>query len=119
MNDNATTTKVSKLRENNGANKRYSLKVQPKFAAKLIKNYRNGEIDHSSEETATKRFAELVAENGGEETLKKAGIKISLYHYRMPKLVAGTDKPVSSKEMKAAIENAAKQIEAEKVEAAS
>jgi hypothetical protein len=97
-NDVATqieTAKTSKLRENNGKNKRYSLKVQPKAATKDVVDYRNGEIDYSSEEAAISRFKSLVEKNT--ELLEKGGVKISLYHYRMPKLVAGKD-VVSSKE---------------------
>jgi hypothetical protein len=99
LNLDLTPKKVRQSR--NGENKRYSLKVLPQAAKLTLEGWNNGEVDVSMEEEATKRLKDLLDANGGVTEIAKRGIRISLYHYRMPLQVVGAEKPLTSKEFRA------------------
>lgn len=78
-------------------NKRFSIKVLPQAAKVDLVDYNDGVVDVATEHEAKMKFMELLEKNS-KETLRERGIRISLYHYRMPLVSYGSDDAISSKE---------------------
>ena len=78
-------------------NKRFSIKVLPQAAKVDLVDYNDGVVDVATEHEAKMKFMELLEKNS-KETLRERGIRISLYHYRMPLVSYGSDDAISSKD---------------------
>jgi hypothetical protein len=80
-----------------GLNKRYSLKVQPVAAKADLKEWNDGVVDAATEVEAKNRLAAFLEANDGATSLYQRGVRVSLYHYRMPLAVTGAEDPLTSK----------------------
>lgn len=90
------TVKTS-VKTSEKVNKRFSIKVLPQAAKVDLKLYNDGIVDVATENEAKMKFIELLDAND-KESLRERGIRISLYHYRMPLISYGADDAISSKD---------------------